>query len=273
MKSVDVAKLAALVRKHLDRTGMTQSAFASVARVNPSVITRLLQPKPPNVRPRTIEHLLAALAPDLRAAAHKARDSTNARENARLRVFVSSTFLEQAERRSHVREAIELLGLEPVAMERFAATSRSTAETCVELVHTCDLYLGIVAFRYGGSPPGDERSFTEIEHDAAVEAGLDRLVFAIDRSRVRMNEETDADPLPDRWPRQEKLREFVQRVSDELTVAPFASDAELVNRIWHSLSDWLARRGIEPVAERQDLEPELRAEAGLTRINIARGND
>jgi formylglycine-generating enzyme required for sulfatase activity len=252
VQSEVVLGIAKLVRQHLQTHDRNQSEFAAGAGVHPSLITRLLKPKPPTFARTTLDKIVGALGPGDRVAAKRLLDPTQRPANSRPRVFVSSTYLDQAARRQHVREALERLGVEAVAMERFAASSQSPQENDIELVHSCDLYLGILAYRYGTPPPGEQLSHTEIEYEAAKSIGLDRLVFVIDREAVPMNAEVDTDPLPQRWELQAKLQKFTERAQKEVTVPRFQSDDDLVNKVWHSMTEWLARRQKQPQGQRPD---------------------
>jgi hypothetical protein len=46
------------------------------------------------------------------------------------RVFISSTFIDNEDRRQTVEDAILAAGLLPVGMERFTASTRPTVEYC-----------------------------------------------------------------------------------------------------------------------------------------------
>jgi tetratricopeptide (TPR) repeat protein len=70
-------------------------------------------------------------------------------------------------------------------MEYFTAREGLPSAYCREAVHGCAVYVGLIGMRYG-SPVRDEPdvSYTELEFNAATEAGLQRLVFMLDEDAV-----------------------------------------------------------------------------------------
>jgi uncharacterized protein DUF4062 len=102
------------------------------------------------------------------------------------RVFLSHTselrdFPQGTSYVAAVERAISAAGHVIVDMADFPAADRPAARLCADRVRGCDVYVGILGTRYG-SPVRDrpDVSYTELEFDAATEAGLPRLVFLLD---------------------------------------------------------------------------------------------
>jgi hypothetical protein len=104
------------------------------------------------------------------------------------KVFVSSTYLDNQERRKLVQDAITMAGMVWHGMEIFTASTRPTVEECLRNAEEADLLLGIIAWRYGWESDG-RKSITEMGYEAAKE----RLMFLID-SKLPVNPEEDFDP-------------------------------------------------------------------------------
>src|SRR5215831_5755881 len=63
-------------------------------------------------------------------------------------------------------------------MAYFAARDTGCADLCARMVRRSDVYVGIVGVRYGSVVPGrPDRSYIELEFDAATELGIPRLIF------------------------------------------------------------------------------------------------
>ena len=97
-------------------------------------------------------------------------------------VFISSTALDLGPYRDRLAEVARRLNLHDIAMEHFGARDEKPLAECLELVRDSDYFVGIYAHRYGFVPEAETRSITELEYDAASEAGLQRLIFLVDPS-------------------------------------------------------------------------------------------
>src|SRR5262249_47852554 len=95
-------------------------------------------------------------------------------------VFISSTSVDLKKYRMAAMQVCEQLGFEPIAMENFEAMGVGATEGSKRKLRDADLYIGIIAHRYGYIESGHEHSVTEIEFDYAGERGLDRLCFIVD---------------------------------------------------------------------------------------------
>ncbi|MFY9943917.1 MAG: DUF4062 domain-containing protein [Desulfobacterales bacterium] len=148
------------------------------------------------------------------------------------KVFVSSTYLDNAERRKLVQDAITTAGMLWHGMELFTATTKPTVEKCLQYAREADVLVGIIARLYGWVPDGSEISITEMEYDAARE----RLMFLIDPS-LSVKPEIDFDPLPERWKKQEKLESFKRRIQKDQMPALF-KETTLQAKVLKALNDW-----------------------------------
>jgi hypothetical protein len=152
------------------------------------------------------------------------------------KVFISSTYLDNENRRKWVHDAVLMAGMQPIGMEQFTASARPTIEECQRAARECDVYVGIVAYRYGWIPEGSDRSITELEYDAARHASRPCLMFEIDRSLL-MDREKDTDVGPDRWTKQELLDKFKAKYHGHQMPRPF-TDETLRTRVLDALNRW-----------------------------------
>jgi hypothetical protein len=107
----------------------------------------------------------------------------------------------------------------PVGMERFTASSLPTVAECVRQASKCDIYVGILAHRYGWIPDDSELSITELEYDAAKQAGRRLFIFQLNSSVADL--ETDIDQHAARWEKQGKLEAFRQKCAKDQMPARF----------------------------------------------------
>jgi formylglycine-generating enzyme required for sulfatase activity len=156
-----------------------------------------------------------------------------------IRVFISSTYLDNKARRDLVRGAIEQVGMVAVGMETFPASDRPTVAECQRRSANCDVLVGIVAHRYGWEPvgqePGQEKSITWLEYEAAKAAGRPCLMFQIDPDLPMAK--SDMDAPPDTWTKQAKLDQFKAQFSGSQMPALFRENT-LQAAVLHALGEW-----------------------------------
>jgi uncharacterized protein DUF4062 len=70
---------------------------------------------------------------------------------------------------------------EGMAMEYYVAEDKRPLERCLDDVRSCDVYIGIFAWRYGIVADGQTESITVLEYRAArdADAGKECLIFLI----------------------------------------------------------------------------------------------
>ena len=104
----------------------------------------------------------------------------------RYQVFVSSTYADLKNERSAVIQTIMEMDCIPAGMELFPATDEEQWEFIKKVINDCDYYIIIIGGRYGSIGP-EGLSYTEMEYDYAIEAGLKVIAF--------VHEEPDSLPL------------------------------------------------------------------------------
>ena len=104
----------------------------------------------------------------------------------RLQVFVSSTFCDLIQERQAAVEAILTAGHIPAGMELFTAGDESQMEVIKQWIDESDVYLMILAGRYGSTEPNTGKSYTQLEYEYAV--GQAKPLFACARTEDALDE-------------------------------------------------------------------------------------
>jgi hypothetical protein len=102
-----------------------------------------------------------------------------------MKIYVSSTFEDLRDHRAAFDIALHRMGHDVIGMEHYVAEGTTPLERCVADVRSSDIYIVIVAWRYGYIPRGEcvnpqGRSITELEYEAAVGSGKSILAFLLD---------------------------------------------------------------------------------------------
>jgi tetratricopeptide (TPR) repeat protein len=148
-------------------------------------------------------------------------------------VFLSSTARDLAEYRQAATEAINGLdGYKCVRMEDFGARDWEADDFCRAKVAGCDLFVGVVGHLYGSCPEGSEHSYTEREYEAAIAAGMPRLMFIAPENFPLPASLIEPDE------KRRKQRAFRDRVNAERIRDEFTSPDDLARRVVQAIRNW-----------------------------------
>jgi tetratricopeptide (TPR) repeat protein len=184
------------------------------------------------------------------------------------RVFISSTSLDLRAHRERVRDTLLSLGLFPVGMEQFGAQGAGDATSIsTDKVASCDLYLGIIAWRYGYVPAGAQRSVTHEEYVEAARLSMPRFIFLADPSTDTLAGPDDLFPTALRdAEHRAQLDGFRAELGRSHVVDFFTTPADLAARVATALTGYLLSvrereltRGVRPP---HDLPPGAHAFVG-----------
>jgi len=147
----------------------------------------------------------------------------------RYQVFVSSTYVDLQEERGEVLHALLELDCIPTGMELFPAADDDSWNLIKHFISRCDYYVVIIGGRYGSTTPSG-KSYTEMEYDYAIEAGLPVLAFlhgTPDEIASKKTEQTEAG--------KNALAAFRKRIEDARTAKYWTSPADLAGKVSRSL--------------------------------------
>lgn len=140
-------------------------------------------------------------------------------------IFVSSTSADLQPYRQAVREAITALRLHYVGMEDFSPTGTPPADLIRRKVNESEVYLGIIAMRYGHVDPGTGLSMTELEYHQAVASAKPIHIFVMGDGAPITPGMVETDPV-----RFARLHEFKSRVMKDHTCALFDGPQDLARK-------------------------------------------
>jgi len=162
-----------------------------------------------------------------------------------MRVFLGSTFEDLKSHRRRVIDGLKALGMHIEAMELWWAQPEDPVSVCLSRVRESDIYICVVAWRYG-SLAEDQRSYTQLEYEAARQASRDCLVFLMrDDYRIRPEYVDKGDAAS-------RLAAFRQVLLGNHHCLGFGSPAELAHQVVESVRNLMRERRV-PGAEAVDM--------------------
>ncbi|GJL70722.1 MAG: hypothetical protein NPIRA06_33570 [Nitrospirales bacterium] len=159
-------------------------------------------------------------------------------------IYLSSTFEDLKDYRKAVFEALRKSGYTVVAMEEYVATDQRPVEKCLDDVGSSDIYVGVLAFRYGYVPPAHHQnpknlSITELEYRKAESLNKTCLTFVVKDTTPWPRTFDDAFNADDKG---ERIKAFRQYLLTEKTASLFSNPHELAALVQSALTQLLENR-------------------------------
>jgi hypothetical protein len=152
------------------------------------------------------------------------------------RVMISSTARDLPDHRREVMDACLSQGMFPIMMEHLPAEDADAVEASLRMVDECDIYLGVIAFRYGYMPAGYDYSITEMEYRRAAERGIPRLIFLMDESHSQIDLYRRGDEAYQVALKTQRLATFKEHLQSTYIVKFFNSPQDLRAHAINALS-------------------------------------
>lgn len=169
-------------------------------------------------------------------------------------VYLSSTYEDLLPYRRVVLDSLLGLGHRVLAMEHGLAADERPLDRCLSDVASCDLYIGVFAWRYGHVPAVDNpnrSSITELEYRHARGLNKPTLIFLLHEDVPWLRKWEDSatgDPRPI-----ETLRQHLQA---NHTVGFFSSEQELGRLASNAVTQWEQSRAMHQAAAETSTEPQ-----------------
>ena len=160
------------------------------------------------------------------------------------RIYLSSTLEELKEYREAVRQTLRRLNHEVIGVEEFAAGESAPLKKMLEEVARADVYVGILARRYGFVPSSPDNpgqlSITELEYRHATRNGIPCLIF-------QLNENFPWSPqFIDRGEEAKKLSVLQAELRETQIVGIFSDPEDLATQVAASIGSIPPRKRAAP---------------------------
>ncbi len=149
-----------------------------------------------------------------------------------MKIFISSTYRDLKDYRKAAIDAIERLGQHAERMEIFGAKPIEPLEACLNEVDSCDLFIGIYAYRYGFIPQGARFSITQLEYKQAIKSKKPVFCFIIDENLSSLSKEEDETGKT-------KLERFKSQIKRKYIVERFTTPDDLGLKVAASIGKYL----------------------------------
>jgi hypothetical protein len=168
------------------------------------------------------------------------------------RVYVSSTVQDLKEFRDSVANVLRKCGFDVDSMEKYPARDERPRTACEADAASCDVYVGLFAWRYGYVPPDDNperKSITELEYLAAGRAEKPRFVFLLDENAPWPPFLLDSQQGSGGG----QILELRNRLKTERWAASFKTPDDLANQVLTTVIQYRSTKKVAFLSEIQDI--------------------
>ena len=159
-------------------------------------------------------------------------------------VFVSSTYIDLIPYRVEVSMLLNSMGFEVHGMENFGSRTESPLQTCLNELRLCKIFIGVLGMKYGSIDKSSDKSFIEIEYEAAKEnPSVEILFYLINEDTARVFPKF-VDICNDKDNKGARLKKFKDLIKDRHTVSFFESETDLRIKVERDVKRLLLSRNL-----------------------------
>lgn len=169
--------------------------------------------------------------------------------NPKIPVFVSSTYVDLIPYRDEVSKLLNSMGFEVHGMENFGSRPESPLQTCLNEVRSCKIFIGILGMKYGSIDKTSDKSFIEIEYEAARENSLEILFYLMNEDEALVFPKfVDIDE------KGKRLKNFKDFLKDRHNVSFFKTTTDLKIKVERDVKRLLLSRNLRTETTRKVLK-------------------
>lgn len=160
-----------------------------------------------------------------------------------MKIFISSTYEDLKDHRNLIIESFQKFAIDINAMELWYSKPDTPLDVCLDNVSNSDIYIGIIAHRYGSVDNKTGKSITELEYDKAKEKELNCLIFIMD------DDYSIKPKFIDKGKKNLKLKIFKEKLMSEHHLSFFKSPKDLLEKVVTSIKNLMKEKNIEGIEE------------------------
>jgi len=164
--------------------------------------------------------------------------------NQKIPVFVSSTYIDLIPYRDEVSMLLNSMGCDVHGMENFGSRTESPIQTCLNEVRLCKIFIGILGMKFGSIDKSRDKSFIEVEYEAAKENPLVEILFYLINEDEALVFPKFVDIDSEDSNKGARLKQFKDLLTDRHNVSFFKSPTDLRIKVERDVKRLLLTRNL-----------------------------